>query len=79
MSEQRVNQSNPIVKFHSVPHSRKAAINAMCAMCMGCTATSLEAGFRNMVKNCASTSCPLHAFRPYQTETDDEQVLEIQE
>ena len=73
----RVNQSNPILKFESNPNSRRFAINAMCAQCMGCTRDSLEAGFRNLVKHCTSTGCPLHSFRPYQT-NDDEQVLELE-
>ena len=74
----RVNQSNPILKFQENPNSRRFAINAMCAQCMGCTVSSLEGGFRNMIKNCTSTTCPLHSFRPYQTEESEEQVLELE-
>ena len=31
------------------------------------TREELEVGFRNDVKNCASTGCPLHRFRPFQS------------
>ena len=66
------NMSNPILKAKSMPNSRRFAINAMCAQCMGCTETHIEPGFRKDIKGCASTACPLFAFRPYQ----DEDVVE---
>lgn len=59
-------EMNPILRYDRRP-TRKNAINAMCAHCMGCTREELEVGFRNDVKNCASTECPLHRFRPFQS------------
>jgi hypothetical protein len=45
--------------------SMRAAINAMCAHCMGCNAEHMESGYKDDIKNCTSTGCPLHPFRPY--------------
>lgn len=70
----RVHISNPILKAKEEPNSRRFAIHAMCANCMGCTENSIEAGFRNNIKNCKSTSCPLHSFRPYQSDDEVEEV-----
>ncbi len=63
-------EMNPIVRYQSSKPSRKNAIHAMCASCMGCNETHMEAGFRNDIKNCVSVRCPLHAFRPYQDKED---------
>lgn len=57
--------SNPMVRFRNKP-TRGSAIKAMCAHCMGCTYESIEPGFRALVRDCTSTDCPLHSFRPYQ-------------
>lgn len=57
---------NPIVKSKKFPQSRKLAINAFCANCMGCTEDHLEKGFREEIKNCTAPKCPLYRFRPYQ-------------
>jgi len=59
------NETNPIARFRANP-TRKSAIHAMCAHCMGCTVDSLEAGFRADIRDCASKDCPLYDFRPFQ-------------
>ena len=46
--------------------SRKLAINAMCAHCMGCTEGYRDPGFVEEVRNCTAPKCPLWHFRPYQ-------------
>jgi hypothetical protein len=59
-------QTNPIVRALENP-TRSKAIHAMCCQCMGCTVEHLEPGFRRDIRDCASTGCPLHKFRPFQT------------
>ena len=66
-------EMNPIKKFYVKP-TRKTAINAFCAYCMGCTAVEqnagqedhLEVGFRTEIRHCSSLACPLFDYRPYQ-------------
>ena len=66
-------EMNPIKRYYAKP-TRKSAINAMCAYCMGCTSVEqgngqenhLEQGFRNKIKYCTSPACSLFDFRPYQ-------------
>ena len=73
-------QTNPILKAKEMGNSRRFAINAMCANCMGCTVSSIEQGFRNNIKNCTSTQCPLYSFRPYQVDdSDDEECIVVVE
>jgi hypothetical protein len=69
---------NPVSRFFALfTHGKKlrqAAMNAMCAHCMGCTAKEqgfreedwIEPGFRKQIRNCSSFGCPLRPFRPYQ-------------
>ena len=57
---------NPIQKSIKNPNSFRAAINAMCAYCMGCTDDHLEAGFRSEIRDCSAPHCPLWKLRPYQ-------------
>jgi hypothetical protein len=52
---------NPVERFYALPSSRKRAIEAKCAECMGCTKDHLEEGFKKEVRNCAASCCPLHA------------------
>ena len=59
-------EGNPIRRFLLAGGSRKAAIDAMCAHCMGCTVDSVEPGYQAAIKHCRSESCPLWRFRPYQ-------------
>lgn len=63
--------SNPILKAKEEPNSRRFAINAMCASCMGCTETAIVPGFRKEVRECSAPRCPLYAFRPYQHDDDE--------
>ena len=56
---------NPVERFYALPSSRKRAIEAKCAECMGCTKDHLEEGFKNEIRNCSTHSCPLYLFRPY--------------
>lgn len=66
-------EMNPIKRHYAKP-TRKTAINAMCAYCVGCTAVEqnngqedhLEQGFRTYISNCTAPACPLYGFRPYQ-------------
>ena len=54
--------------------SMRLAINAMCAHCMGCTASEQgqqfedwrEPGFVQLIRDCTAPHCPLFDFRPYQ-------------
>jgi len=57
---------NPVKRFFALPPSRKRAIEAMCASCMGCTEDHLEEGFKSEIRNCSAQRCPLHVHRPYQ-------------
>lgn len=59
-------EHNPLRKFADKP-TRGAAIKAKCCECVGCTPSHLEPGFRQTIRECASFSCPLHLFRPFQT------------
>jgi len=56
---------NPVERFFSLVPSRKRAIEAMCASCMGCTKDRLEEGFKKEVRNCSTQTCSLYLFRPY--------------
>lgn len=61
-------QTNPVKKIagKGKTPSLRNHINAMCAHCMGCTATHIETGFRDAVRACSAPQCPLHPVRPYQ-------------
>jgi hypothetical protein len=59
---------NPILRYMKNPTSRKAAIDAKCAECFGCTRDHLEKGFKESISSCSSYSCLLREFRPYQAE-----------
>ena len=65
--EENVTYINAIDKWEkSVKTSRKLAINANCANCMGCTAEYSEPGYRALIADCTSKDCSLYTFRPYQ-------------
>lgn len=58
---------NPVVKWEkSRKVSRRLAINAFCAQCMGCSVDHREQGVIVLIRNCTSKNCPLYIFRPYQ-------------
>jgi hypothetical protein len=59
-------EHNPIIRAQSKPNSKRAAIDAMCAACMGCSEQMIEPGFRNEIRDCSAPDCPLWAHRPYQ-------------
>ena len=58
--------SNPFLRSDRDSGSRKKAISAMSAHCMGCTREEQEPGWRDDVRNCKSVGCPLWRFRAYQ-------------
>jgi len=57
---------NPVKRFFALPPSRKRAIEAKCAECMGCTEDHLEEEFKREIRNCTAPHCPLYPLRPYQ-------------
>lgn len=59
-------EHNPLARFNPLRDGRKAAIEAMCAACMGCTPEEAEPGFKRAISECTSKQCPLWTFRPYQ-------------
>lgn len=61
--------TNPIIRLREDKKSRKKAIEAFCAQCVGCSDTRLEPGFRTMIRECTATGCALHHFRPYQAKS----------
>jgi len=64
-------EHNAYKKYMDADHkTRGAAIKAMCAHCMGCNADHMEPGHRALVRECVSTGCPLHNFRPWQGKDD---------
>jgi len=52
---------NPAERFIALVPSRKGAIEAKCATCMGCTKVHLEEGFKTEVRNCTAPNYPLHS------------------
>ena len=48
--------------------SKTAAIRAFCLRCVGF--------LRNEVRDCTSYGCPLHPYRPYQADTEPDEVAE---
>ncbi len=59
------NEHNPVIRNLGNTTSKASAITAMCAHCMGCTATHLEPSFRIEIRNCTAKQCPLYHVRPY--------------
>ena len=69
-----MSEFNPVLRYEqSKNKTRKAAINAMCAHCMGCTSKSIERGFASNIKHCSVQNCPLYVFRPYQQKERENQ------
>lgn len=74
----RERNDNPVSRFFALlekgKNSRKAAIFAKCAECVGCTAKEqgkgeedwVEPGFRKLIAECTAHGCPLWLYRPYQ-------------
>lgn len=57
---------NPYVRNIGNLTSLRKAVDAMCAHCMGCTASHMEPGFKHEIRHCSAPHCPLWEFRPYQ-------------
>lgn len=76
-------ENNPIVRLARNPKSFRLAINAKCADCEGCTADRIEPGFRQRIRTCTITKCPLWPLRPYQDKDGDvaesEELIDEQE
>ena len=63
---QAISGQNPVRRAIGNKTSRRDAINAFCAQCMGCNEEYLEPGFREEIRKCTSRKCALWFFRPYQ-------------
>jgi len=63
---QAIPDQNPVRRAIGNKTSRRDAINAFRAQCMGCDEDYLEPGFRTEIRNCTSRKCALWHFRPYQ-------------
>ena len=50
---------NLVERFFSLVPSRKRAIDAKCAECMGCTKDHIEEGFKNEIRNCSAPALPI--------------------
>lgn len=68
-------ESNPVRRYwNSEEKGEKSlvkAIAAMCAHCVGCTREEVEPGFRETIRDCTSTDCPLYSHRPYKSDRGD--------
>jgi|TARA_B110000908_G_scaffold153515_1_gene190135 hypothetical protein len=61
-----INKYNPIIASQDSPGSRALAIKAMCAHCIGVTATDAPKNWRKDIKDCtAMATCPLWKLRPF--------------
>ncbi|MFT5453375.1 MAG: hypothetical protein ACI9N9_002881 [Enterobacterales bacterium] len=56
---------NLVERFYSLLPTRKRAIDAKCAECMGCTKDHIEEGYKSEIRNCSTQDCSLYLFRPY--------------
>lgn len=63
---------NPIERAKTKPQSRPLAVRAMCCDCMGAGGNTNTA---ELIRECRSTACPLHAVRPYQPAGDGRRFL----
>lgn len=61
-------EHNPMVRARGNTKSLRKAVDAFCASCMGCTVDHYEPGFKQEIRNCTATGCPLYNFRPYKKE-----------
>lgn len=73
-----MSEMNPLIRNMKKP-TRKNAINAMCAHCVGCTMDDLEVGFRHMIRDCTATQCPLYLWRPYKPSTSGDISEDVDE
>ncbi|WP_299076714.1 hypothetical protein [uncultured Paraglaciecola sp.] len=63
----------PFQQLAAKPSSRSIAIKAMCAQCAGGPTSEVsilqkqyDSDWKATIRDCPSTGCPLHVFRPYQ-------------
>jgi cytochrome c553 len=59
-------EHNFMKKALAAPNSRAKAIAAFCFHCHGGTENELpDPGWKNMIRDCTSETCPLRRHRPY--------------
>lgn len=61
-SEGLTERKSPLEKAKAKPGSMRLAINAKCFDCVGC---GHDTGWRDRVRDCFDTGCPLYNFRPF--------------
>ena len=61
---------DPIQKAAAKPSSLRLAISAKCYDCQG---RDCDPGFRERIRSCVVSRCPLHPVRPYQRDDSDEE------
>lgn len=66
---------NPYERWQAKPTSRALACSAKCFDCVG---HGCEVGWRDKIRTCASKMCPLHPFRPYQRDSNDDEIEDIE-
>lgn len=60
---EQVVRLNPREKAEQNPRSLRAAITAKCYECVG---EDSDPGWRAVIRDCTSYTCPLRVLRPYQ-------------
>ena len=59
-------EHNLVKKALAAPNSKVKAIAAFCFHCFGGTEIEMpDPGWKNMIRNCTSKTCPLRRHRPY--------------
>lgn len=58
-----ITRRNPIEKARDKPASLRLAVSGKCFDCCG---QDCDPGWRERIRNCPVTRCPLHPVRPYQ-------------
>jgi hypothetical protein len=61
-------QLSPAEKAAKNPTSRSLALAAKCFDCVN--GPNADGGYRRAIRECPSTKCALHNFRPYQARAD---------
>jgi hypothetical protein len=65
-----IKRRNPIEKLGDNPKSLRLAINAKCYDCQG---QDSDPKVRYRIGTCSVTGCPLHAVRPHQRRTEEDE------
>lgn len=63
---------------HEVKLSRRKAIDQQCKACVYDPNVSGQGSWRNQVKNCGNTDCPLYEVRPVPTTSNLIEVEEVE-